>query len=232
MAGATRKTNSQTTAASKGPAKTASRSRSVAAKGSAGGGARRASRGSHDATFQGPAAGAQDVPIGTLVNLPWGLRLEVDKALIREVEPLASILAVYQHFELKVKCGVEFEDFHRHAVALREAHKTAYADRLACALLSDRSDAEREAEVDLLTSRLIGRIARILAEAEEIGVSDLARLASSAASLQRAMTQAERSRLDRLKAEGPSGSPSTRDLHRAVRDLYGVAAGLDQAEPS
>lgn len=160
--------------------------------------------------------------------VPIRLRLEIDKALVREEPPLDTTLAVYEHFELAAKHHVTYEDFRRHATSVREVHRLGYADRLACELLRDASSTDREAQMDLMTTRVAGRIARMLAEEEAMSVSDLARLASSAATLRRAVAQAERDRADREGAARSQQPPSTESIRQAVREVYGVAQSQDR----
>ncbi len=156
-----------------------------------------------------------------MTAVPLNHRLEIDKALVREQPPLATAEAVYEHFELSRQHGIDRESFDRYARSVREVHSIGYADRLACELLSSAGVAGREAQMDLMTSRLAQRIARLLADDEDIGVSDLARLATSAASLRRAVTQAAKEGAKRATDDAPAEASSSK-IRRAVRELYGV----------
>ncbi len=153
-------------------------------------------------------------------------RLAIDKALICEKPPLATTDAVYEHYDLSGRYGVDREAFEVYAQAVREVHSIGYADRLAYELLSERGADGREAPMDLMTSRLARRIARLLAEDDEIGVLELARLASAAAGLRRAVTMAEKHRADRANDDEPTGTLSSK-LRRAIRELYGLDLSAD-----
>ncbi len=162
-----------------------------------------------------------------MAAVPIAERLEVDQALIQERPPLTASEAVYAHFELSQRYGIDREAFEHYAQCVREVYAIGYADRLAHKLLSADGPAGREAPMDLMTHRLARRIARVLADDDEISVSELARLATSAASLRRAVTQAEKQRVDR-KDEGGLDAASSR-LHRAVREVYGLDPSAGRA---
>jgi len=157
----------------------------------------------------------------TMAAVPIGERIEIDRTLIREEPPLSTADAVHEHFDLAGRYGVDLETFGAYAQSVRKVHAMGYADRLACALLSDRGPADREAPTDLVTHRLSQRVARLLAEAEDIGVADLARLVSAVASLRRAVSQAEKLRADRDESR-PTNVVLDDKLREAVRALYGL----------
>ena len=167
-------------------------------------------------------------PAEMMTAVPMNERLEIDKALVREQPPLATAEAVFEHFELSRRHGIDRESFNRYARCVREVHSIGYADRLACELLSSEGVSGREAQMDLMTSRLAQRIARLLADDEDLGVSDLARLASSAASLRRAVTQATKEGAKRAADDAPAEASSSK-IRRAVRELYGVKLADDAA---
>lgn len=171
--------------------------------------------------------GKAAAPSETMLVVPTQERLAIDKALILEQPPLDSIEAVYEKHELGERYGVGVEAFGTYAKSVLEVHAMGYADRLTCDLLSECGSAGRENRMDLMTSRVAERIARLLVEDGELSVSDLARVAASAASLRRAVTQAERSRRDFSRAEAKAKAEECQggekgNIRRAVRELYGL----------
>ncbi len=157
----------------------------------------------------------------TIAALPLRVRIEIDKALILEEAPLDTVEAVHAHFALGRRHSIDLETFRHYAEGVKHVHAIGYADLLARALLAQEGAPAREAQMDLMTHRLACRIAKLLAEEEGISVSELARLASSAASLRRAVLEADERRLKR-EGQADTEEPFGESLDRAIRRVYGI----------
>ncbi len=172
---------------------------------------------------------------GVLEALPVDERLAVDEALALEQAPLRSAKSVYEHFRLSARYGVAWEAFEEHARRVRRNHTLSHFERLANTLPVKASKADREGPFDRMAIRLASKICTVLNEKEEVGITELARLSSSAASLRRAASSAETDRLrrellavkltervDEAKAKGEIGPHLSARLRRAIREIYGL----------
>jgi hypothetical protein len=156
-------------------------------------------------------------------RLPLRRRLEIDEALLHEGFTDSGIESTYLRFGLGPRHGVHRDAFATYATSVRRVRMIGYCDRLAHGLLAGKPPKDRRMGMDLFTHRSASRIARRLAEGSDIATVELARLASSSASLYRAVRPRDdeaRGRAD--SPERQDAPPTSEKVLAAIRRVYGL----------